>query len=320
MHPHHHLRRVGTAAVHSVDRIVFTVPDLSEAERFYTTFGLDVRRMADRIDLHCFGHPHRWVSIHSGSTEGSKRLEYVAYGIDEHDVSAFRDRIEQLGLGCEPHPLAERDGLWLKDPDGSVLQLVVAQKVSPSAKSAATERPAPPLPGFGAAPARSRVGAIRPRLLSHALFYSLDVPRQIRFCSDMLGLRLSDRSGDGIAFIHGAHGSDHHLIAFAKSNGRGLHHFSWDVGSFDEVGLGAEQMRSAGYEHGWGVGRHVLGSNYFYYVRDPWGSYSEYSFDIDFVPHDLDWPAADHPPHDSFYVWGPKPPDDFITNYELQAA
>lgn len=32
---------------------------------------------------------------------------------------------------------------------------------------------------------------------------------------------------------------------------------------------------------------------------------------------DLDWPAADHPPEDSLYVWGPGLPDDFITNREL---
>ena len=78
-------------------------------------------------------------------------------------------------------------------------------------------------------------------------------------------------------------------------------------------------MREAGWGQGWGLGRHVLGSNHFHYVRDPWGSYAEYSSGIDFVPHDLDWPAADHPPADSFYVWGPPPPEDFVTNYEVPA-
>jgi catechol 2,3-dioxygenase-like lactoylglutathione lyase family enzyme len=142
----------------------------------------------------------------------------------------------------------------------------------------------------------------------------------VRFSTDILGLRLSDRSQDLIAFMHGAHGSDHHLVAYAKSHAPGLHHSSWDVGSIDEVGCGAEQMRAAGFDRGWGMGRHVLGSNYFQYVRDPWGSYAEYSFDIDFVPHDLEWPAADHPPHDSLYVWGPAVPEDFITNFEQPVA
>lgn len=78
-------------------------------------------------------------------------------------------------------------------------------------------------------------------------------------------------------------------------------------------------MLHAGHERGWGVGRHVLGSNYFYYVRDPWGSYSEYSFDIDFVPQGLQWPSADHPMEDSFYVWGPRVPEDFVRNFETAA-
>jgi catechol 2,3-dioxygenase len=60
----------------------------------------------------------------------------------------------------------------------------------------------------------------------------------------------------------------------------------------------------------------VLGSNYFHYVRDPWGSYSEYSADIDYIPVDHDWKGGDHPPEDSFYVWGPQPPADFAFNHE----
>ncbi len=70
------------------------------------------------------------------------------------------------------------------------------------------------------------------------------------------------------------------------------------------------------HAQGWGVGRHVLGSNYFRYVRDPWGSYAEYSYDIDFVEAGAEWPAADHPPEDALYVWGPELPSDFVTNYE----
>ena len=210
--------------------------------------------------------------------------------------------------------------MWLRNPDGTPLQLVVepqglAGRQVRSRASGRQRRRA----GQGAAPARSKVQPVRPRCLSHVLFFTPDVRAHGALQRGVLGLRLSDHSADIIAFMHGAHGSDHHLVAYAKSDAPGLHHTSWDVGSIDEVGLGAEQMRNAGYDRGWGVGRHVLGSNYFYYVRDPWGSYAEYSFDIDFVPHDLDWPAADHPPHDSLYVWGPPVPEDFITNYEQPA-
>ena len=86
------------------------------------------------------------------------------------------------------------------------------------------------------------------------------------------------------------------------------------VGSINEIG--ALQTSDAGFDRGWGVGRHVLGSNYFCYVRDPWGSYSEYSADIDYIPAGVDWPSGDHLAEDAIYLWGPAMPEDFIVNYE----
>lgn len=296
-------------AVHSINRFVFSVPRLEDAERFYKAFGLDVRREGKTLNLHAFGHPHCWGTIHEGGAK--KKLAYLSYGIFEEDADAFRAKLAP----CEPHPLSDGKGQWVRDPDGMPTQLVVAPKVSPAAKSAPTAFP-PVAAGKGASPSRSQVKPVRPRRLSHLVRFTPDVPRMVKWSEEALGLRLSDKSLDIVAFMHGAHGSDHHMSAYAKSNAPGLHHTSWDVGSFHEVGLGAEQMRTAGYAEGWGVGRHVLGSNYFYYARDPWGSYAEYSFDIDYVPAGFAWPAADHPPEDSFYVWGPAVPPDFVQNYE----
>ena len=31
----------------------------------------------------------------------------------------------------------------------------------------------------------------------------------------------------------------------------------------------------------------------------------------------FDWTSADHPPEDSFYAWGPKVPEEFVTNHEI---
>ncbi len=311
------LRRSNATGVHSVNRFVFSVPDLDEAEKFYSTFGLEVRRSGNRLDLYAYGHPHCWASIHANGQP--KKMQYISFGIFADDLETFRERIAKLGIGCDPHPMSDGQGIWLRDPDGTPTQLIVAPKVAPEIRT----QPSPlaaVAAGRGAAPARSKAAVVRPRRLSHVLRFSPDVPRMIRFCEEVLGLRLSDQSGDLVAFLHGAHGSDHHLVAFVKSDAPGLHHSSWDVGSVNEVGWGGERMRAAGYEKGWGVGRHVLGSNYFYYVGDPWGSFAEYSFDIDHVPHDLEWQSGDHPPDDSFYLWGPAVPDYFIANTESAAA
>ncbi|MET0442277.1 MAG: VOC family protein [Casimicrobiaceae bacterium] len=305
-------RRPNVLGVHSLNRFVFSVPDLAPAEKFYRAFGLDARREGNRLDLYTHGHPHRWGSVFENGEP--KRLQYLSFGAYAEDFDALARQVRAAGA-ADPHPLSDGQGVWTRDPDGTPIQLVVGPKVTPTGKVPLPPL-APPAPGKGAAPNRSAAPPVQPRRLAHVLLFSPDVPRQVAFYERTLGLRLSDRSGDIIAFVHGPHASDHHLVAFAKSNAPGYHHSSWDVGRFDDVGLGAESMKAQGYTHGWGVGRHVLGSNYFYYVQDPWGSWAEYSYDIDFVPVDVDWPAADHPPEDSFYIWGPTVPDDFIVNRE----
>jgi len=308
------IRRTDALGVHSLNRFVFTVPDIAEAERFYTAFGLDVRRQADRIDLRTVGNPHSWGSVHANGSP--KRLQYVSFGAYEEDLDAIARRVR--ASTCDPHPLSDGSGIWVRDPDGTAVQIVAGPKVSPASRPQPTALAAV-APGKGAAPNRKTALPVRPRRLSHVLLFTPDVARQVAFYSDTLGLRLSDRSGDIIAFLHGPHASDHHMLAFAKSTAPGLHHSSWDVGSLDDVGFGAELMKTQGYAKGWGVGRHVLGSNYFYYVQDPWGSWAEYSYGIDFVPADVEWGAADHPAEDSFYIWGPTVPDDFTINREQPA-
>ncbi len=308
-------RRPGVTAVHSIDRFVFTVPDLAAAQRFYSEFGLDARREGEQVDLYAYRHAHRWASIHAAP--GPKRLQYLRFGVYADDFAPLLQRLDRMGIARRsPHALGDAEGAWLADPDGNLLQVVVAAKVSANEPTALAVPPAPPA-GQGAAPGRSRAARVHPRQLSHVLLFSSDVSRSVRFYAEALGLRLSDRSGDVVAFMHGAHASDHHILAFAKSAGPGLHHSSWVVESIDEIGLGMQHMADCGYVHVWGVGRHVIGSNYFCYIQDPWGSFAEYSHGIDFVPADVEWPAADHPLEDSFYVWGPPPPEDFVVNHEL---
>lgn len=308
-------RRGGVLGVHSIHEFVFSVPDLAQAEHFYRSFGLDVRVETDCLALFTYGHPQRWARVFRGD---QKRLLWVTWGIHADDQDAFDNKLHQLGVPRIAAPdAADLDGIWFAGPDGLPQQLLAGGKCSPDTKSPRIFAPEASL--SGRAPHRNQVQKICPNRLSHILTFTADVDASVTFYSEVLGLRLSDRSGSTIAFMHGPHGSDHHLIALARSTGYGLHHSSWDVTSFDDVGLGALQMSQAGYPEGWGIGRHVLGSNYFRYVRDPWGSYSEYSFDIDHIAADLEWPAANYPAEDSLYVWGTPPPDDFTKNYEIDS-
>lgn len=310
------IRRPGELGVHSVDEFVFTVPDLAVASEFHKAFGLDVREEGQGIGLYTRGHPHRWATVREGSGR-TKKLHHLSFGLYEEDMAAFAAKLQGLGVKrIDPPPGCETNGIWFRDGDGTSVEVHVAEKSSPADKTRAEVSARPDRIGVGAAPKRSQAGTTSPNRLAHLLLFTPDVDAAVNFYGRVLGLRLSDRSGNNIAFMHGIHGSDHHMVAFVKSDAPGLHHTSWDVGTIHEVGLGAAQMADKGFSKGWGLGRHVLGSNFFHYVRDPWGSYAEYSCDIDFIPADVDWQSGDHDGEDAFYVWGPMPPDDFAVNYE----
>ncbi|WP_454805377.1 VOC family protein [Paraburkholderia fungorum] len=304
------------ASVHSIDHFALNVPSISEAAHFFSAFGLEVSATgteAQELDLRA-ADGHRWARILPAS---QKSLAWLSFNCFEKDLETIRAQVQAAGASIDNGPRACAEGFWFRDPDGNLIQVRTGPKTSPSGKapcvvagSAADQR---------GSHTRSESVPVRPRRLSHVLLFTPDVLRALEFYSNALGLRLSDKSLDIIAFTHAPHGSDHHLVAFAKSHARGWHHCAWDVEDVNRVGEGASQMGAAGYRKGWGTGRHVLGSNYFHYVEDPWGSFCEYSADIDFVSAGNPWPAGDFPPEDSLYLWGPAVPENFIRNTEAPA-
>lgn len=305
-------RRSTALGVHSLHHFALTVPDLGKAHSFYRAFGLELRTQGNCLGIYTQGHPQQWGLLIEGKT---KRLHHLSFGLFAEDLPRFRVHLEKCGVRLLGAPLGvESSGLWLMDPDRTWIELRVAPKSSPDQKVAGEFISSPG--GKAGAPKRSEAPFVKPLRLGHCLTFTRDVDTAVSFYSNVLGLRLSDRSGANIAFLHGIHGSAHHLIAFARSTAPGLHHCCWDVRSVHEIGLGAMQMAQQGYRAGWGMGRHVLGSNYFHYVRDPWDSYCEYSCDMDYIPVGTDWRPGDHDPEDAFYVWGPDPPADWTHNHE----
>ena len=309
------------AAVHSIDHFALNVPSIDDARRFFGTFGLDVRDVGDgseaKLELRALDG-HRWARI---LPSVNKSLAYLSFNCFDSDLDAIEQQVREAGgrFGTEATALAEgrqhtAQGLWFIDPDGNLVHVGVGAKTTPTRKTP-FGRAEVDADTRGSHP-RSQARIVRPRRLSHVLLFTPDTLRAVDFYRRALGLRLSDQSADIIAFMHAPHGSDHHLVAFAKSTAKGWHHVAWDVDGIDEVGAGSSQMAQAGYTEGWGTGRHVLGSNYFHYVMDPWGSFSEFSADIDFVSAGKAWPAGDFPPEDSLYLWGPDVPPYFIHNTE----
>jgi catechol 2,3-dioxygenase len=301
-------------AVRALLHYALEVPDQTVGERFYRSFGLtDAPARLDAASLRPVDLERAAVLLYGGPR---KRLHHLAFGAPGDEFEATRESLRRAGVRETDPPRGATDGgMWIRDPDGN------AVNVRPEGGEMPPEDP--PLavnsPGHitriavRGAPDR---GDARPRRLGHVLLFTPDVDRQIAFYTRALGLRLSDRSRSVIAFLRCS--TDHHNLAFAASTGPGFHHGSFQVGSVDEIAMGAAHMQEAGWPAGWGLGRHVIGSNYFYYTRDPWGSFAEYYHDLDYIPEDCAWEARDFPEQDALSVWGPPVPDDFIVNREVE--
>jgi catechol 2,3-dioxygenase-like lactoylglutathione lyase family enzyme len=290
------------------------VPDQTVGETFYRTFGLVDRPSRDgAVHLHPGGLAQECTLLYDGPR---KRLHHLAFGAPGGEYEAVREEMRRAGVReVDPPKGAPDGGFWIRDPDGHYVNV----------RPEGTQEPPPDAPLAVNSPGHIQRQVVRgspdrslhvtPRKLGHVLLFTPDVDRQLDFYGRILGLKLSDRVKSIIAFMRCT--TDHHNLAFLTSKGPGFHHASFQVGSVDEIAVGAEHMRGSGFQMGWGLGRHVIGSNYFYYTRDPWGSFAEYYHDLDYIPEQCAWVPRDFPEEDSLSVWGPPVPPEFVENAEL---
>jgi catechol 2,3-dioxygenase-like lactoylglutathione lyase family enzyme len=301
--------------VRSLQHVALTVPDATVGRKFYGDFGLEGREDGGRVVMRCHGRDQDQMILVEGK---KKRLHHLGFGARAEAIEGLKQRLQQNGTPLLDAPReVPGEGIWFRDPDGALVNVRAAEP--------AKWLPAPDWkinnPGH-----LNRVGVpghpprempVRPRRLGHTLLFTPRMEQQVDFYTRVVGMRLSDRAQDIVAFLRaGEGGSDHHLLAFLKSDRPGFHHASFEVANVDEVGVGACRLLEKGYRNGWGFGRHVIGSNFFHYIRDPWGSLVEYFCDIDYIPGDMDWKPKNYPPQDSLYAWGPTVPDDFGRNFE----
>jgi len=300
--------------IYNLQHIALAVPNATVGKKFYSDFGMDAREEGGRTVLRCRGRDQDQVLLIEGKR---KQMHHVTFGTRAGELEGLKNRLERNGIKLIDAPKeAPGDGIWFHDPDGL--------PVNVRAAGSAPWRTAPEWkinnPGHlnraGVPGHPKRDLQVRPVRLGHALRFTPQLNTMVDFYTRLVGLKLSDRAHDIVAFLHSHGGSDHHIFGFIKSDKPGFHHASFEVANVDEIGMGACRMLDKGYADGWGFGRHVIGSNFFHYIRDPWNSMAEYFCDIDYIPAEMDWKPTNYPVEDSLYVWGPKPPESFGRNFE----
>lgn len=295
------------------------VPSLDEGVAFYTAAGLVADVAGDVARLRCPDQDRDSIVLLGGFPR--KRLHHLSLRADQLDDLATRTA-EHGGEVVGAPERFEDNGLWIEDPHGMLIHLserpadpeleaVEPFQVNAPGRTVRKRRSAM-LPGSSYAPAR-------PLRLGHVLVFSPDVPTSVAFVTEALGMGLADHAQDVIAFCCARRDSDHHVVAFAKAAGVGFHHGSFMVADPDAVGRSGRALLAKAGLGDWGFGRHTIGSNFFHYIQDPWGSWFEYYSDMDHIDNYALWTPTNYAMADSLANWGPKVPHDFVHNYETDA-
>jgi catechol-2,3-dioxygenase len=277
-----------------------TVPDLANAEKFYSAFGLETARKDGALVVRSPGRTHDEGILIEGP---AKRLHHASFAVDRAGYDAALARLKTRGIRVQDEPPkgVPRGGAWFEDPWGTWVNLTLEPL------GGARD---PQNPGVNTGGRAERMdGALwqevrrepKPRRLGHMIIYLKEWLEAEKFYADVVGLRVSDRVTGRITFLAGTSG-DHHCFGIAASTHRGYQHASFEVDSIDALGFGRQRMHDAGYTECYGPGRHAVASNLFHYTRDPWGSWIEYYADMDKITDK--WVARDWetPP----VIWGPQ--------------
>ncbi len=299
-------------SLHSLRSIAIGVPAQHRAatEAFYTEFGLTPTG-AGRFATTDGGEQLTLVNA------ATRRLVEATFATeDPEDLGRFARQITDLDLGARV--TSEAQALVVVDaPTGTRFRIVVAESPSITARTQANYN----MPGAiervnARAEGIDRNEPVRPRKLSHVVLGSPDVHTTRRLIVEGLGFKVSDEVAGIGAFLRCS--TDHHNILVQTAPVTFLHHSSWQVDDVDEIGRGAASML-AGHpdRHIWGLGRHHIGSNFFWYLKDPAGNFAEYSSDIDVIVDDELWEPQVWSGMKSLMAWGPDVPGPFIAPDDL---
>ncbi|HSI56445.1 MAG TPA: VOC family protein [Ideonella sp.] len=138
---------------------------------------------------------------------------------------------------------------------------------------------------------------ILPRSLSHVVYFVPDVKKAEAFYQDRLGFRVTDRFIGLGPFMRPQGTLEHHTLFMIQSFNHhmvGMNHFTFHLGSAAEVWQAGWRFAQKGYKSFWGPGRHIMGSNHFWYFNSPFGGTME--FDADMDQHDDSWVPRAMPP------------------------
>jgi len=264
-------------------------PDLDAQEEFLTAFGM-VRVERTKNALYMRGH-NDVHHLHVTQLGEPKFLGFAMFAKSEDDLKEIAKAPGASGIENIDEPGGGKR-VRLKEPNGYTIEVVhgiaKAKPISIDRQPINWRDKLFERKGDLMRLKREPAKVLR---MGHAVMGAPDVKGTVKWFRDTLGLIQSDdvyagspenivgsfnRTDCGDQYV------DHHVFFCAMNAKPGLNHFSFEVADVDDVFIGHEYLKAKGkYEHMWGIGRHLLGSQIYDYWADPWGRVHEHWTDSD---------------------------------------
>lgn len=276
------------------DALLFGVDDVAACAQYLTDYGLEPvgNGRFEALDGTAISIAHKDDPALPPAMGTASMLRKTIYGVaDQTALDAIAAELR-------------KDREVRKLPDGSIesvddmgfalgFQVTVRRPISLPAETvnapgAAQKRPANVV-------AVDEDAAIKPRSLSHVVYFVPDAAKAEAFYVKRLGFVCTDRFTDVGPFLRPAGTLDHHTLFLIQTPPfmKGCEHFTFHMGGPTEVMQAGSRLVNKGYQSFWGPGRHKFGSNWFWYFNSPLGCHVEYDADMDL--HDDSWTAREAP-------------------------
>lgn len=280
------------------DTLVFGVDDVAGCVQYLTDYGLEPIGVTaaggrfEALDGTAVVIAHKDDPTLPPAMGTSNMLRKTVYGVaDSQTLDAIAS---ELSTDREVRRLPD-GSLETEDDMGFVLgfQVTVRRAIdlpaeTVNAPGALAQRPVNKT-------ASDENAAVRPRTLSHVVYFVPDQPKAEAFYVKRLGFYCTDRMLGAGPFLRPAGTLDHHTLFLIQTPPfmKGCEHFTFHMGGPTEVMQAGTRMVNKGYQSFWGPGRHKFGSNWFWYFNSPLGCHVEYDADMDL--HDASWVAREAP-------------------------
>lgn len=276
------------------DTLIFGVDNVADCEQFLTDYGL-ISVGNGRfegldgtgVEIRDENDPSLPAPLETGS-----RIRKTVYGVaDQATVDAIA---EELGKDREVKTLDD-GSIESVDDFGIALGFQVTIR-----KPLTIQGEISNLPGADVMRPVNDLGVVHhskpvPKMLSHVVYFVPDSNKAEAFYRDRLGFITTDVFTGVGPFMRPAGTHEHHTLFFLQTPPfmLGIEHFTFHMAGPSEVMQAGYHMVNNGYESFWGPGRHILGSNWFWYFKCPMGCNMEFDADMDL--HDDEWEARDIP-------------------------